>query len=49
MGPLVNQVFGTAATAITRDENPAGESTLGNLIADAQLAATKARARRLPS
>lgn len=34
--PLVERVIGQAANAITRDENPAGESALGNLIADAQ-------------
>lgn len=37
--PLVNRVVGTAATDILRAENPAGESALGNLIADAQRAA----------
>ncbi len=37
--PLVNQVIGTAATDILRAENAAGESALGNLIADAQRAA----------
>jgi 5'-nucleotidase len=40
VAPLVNQVIGTAAVALTRTENPAGESNLGNLIADAQRAAT---------
>ena len=39
VAPLVNQVIGTAATNITRSENSAGESALGNLIADAQRAA----------
>jgi 5'-nucleotidase len=39
VAPLVNQVIGAAATAITRAENQAGESALGNLIADAQRAA----------
>lgn len=39
VAPLVNRVIGTAATAMTRTENPAGESSLGNLIADAQRAA----------
>lgn len=36
---LVNRVIGTAAAAITRASNAAGESPLGNLIADAQRAA----------
>jgi len=36
VAPLVNQVIGLAATDITRTETPAGESALGNLIADAQ-------------
>jgi len=40
VAPLVNQVVGTAAVALTRTESPAGESNLGNLIADAQRAAT---------
>lgn len=39
VAPLVNQVIGNAATDITRTENGAGESALGNLIADAQRAA----------
>lgn len=39
VAPLVNRVIGTAATAMTRTENTAGESALGNLIADAQRAA----------
>lgn len=39
VAPLVNRVIGTAATAIRRTENAAGESALGNLIADAQRAA----------
>lgn len=33
---LVNEVIGNAVEAITRSENDAGESALGNLIADAQ-------------
>jgi 5'-nucleotidase len=37
---LVNQVIGTAANALTTNENSAGESAMGNLIADAQRAAT---------
>ena len=39
VAPLVNQVIGVAAADITRTENGAGESALGNLIADAQRAA----------
>jgi 5'-nucleotidase len=39
VAPLVNQVIGVAAADITRAENAAGESALGNLIADAQRAA----------
>jgi 5'-nucleotidase len=37
--PLVNRVIGTAAADILRAENSAGESALGNLIADAQRSA----------
>jgi len=37
--PLVNQVVGNAPLDITRTQNSAGESALGNLIADAQRAA----------
>jgi 5'-nucleotidase len=40
VAPLVNQIIGVAATDIRRAENSAGESALGNLIADAQRAAT---------
>jgi 5'-nucleotidase len=36
VAPLVNRLIGVAQTALTRAENAAGESTLGNLIADAQ-------------
>lgn len=36
VAPLVNRVVGVAASDITRAESPAGESALGNLIADAQ-------------
>jgi 5'-nucleotidase len=36
VAPLVNRVIGTAAEAITRNASAAGESALGNLIADAQ-------------
>lgn len=36
VGPIVDEVIGTAAVDITREQNPSGESALGNLIADAQ-------------
>ncbi len=36
VAPLVNQLIGVASSDITRAENSAGESALGNLIADAQ-------------
>jgi 5'-nucleotidase len=36
VAPLVNRVIGTAAADITREQTAAGESRLGNLIADAQ-------------
>ncbi len=38
--PLANTVIGTITTDITEDETSAGESALGDVIADAQLAAT---------
>ncbi|WP_211194711.1 bifunctional metallophosphatase/5'-nucleotidase [Pyxidicoccus fallax] len=38
VAPLVNRVLGTSAQDITRTVSPAGESALGNLIADAQRA-----------
>jgi 5'-nucleotidase len=38
VAPLVNQVIGTAAIPLNRVETSAGESLLGNLIADAQRA-----------
>ncbi len=38
--PLANQVIGTITTDITETNNAAGESALGDVIADAQLAAT---------
>ena len=44
VAPLVNQVIGTSSVALTRTENSAGESVFGNLIADAQLAATGTQA-----
>ncbi len=36
VAPLVNQLIGAAQVAITRTQNSAGESALGNLIADSQ-------------
>jgi 5'-nucleotidase len=38
--PLANAVIGTLTTDITRTNNAAGESALGDVIADAQLSAT---------
>jgi 5'-nucleotidase len=38
--PLANQVIGTVAGDLTREPNAQGESTLGDVIADGQLAAT---------
>ena len=38
--PLANRVVGATSAAITRSGNAAGESALGDVIADAQLAAT---------
>ena len=43
VAPLVNQVIAEAASDLSRLENPAGESTLGNLIADAQRTAMETR------
>lgn len=43
VAPLVNRVVGVAQTAITRSESLAGESALGNLIADAQRIVTNAQ------
>lgn len=42
VAPLVNRLVGTVTTALTRTENSAGESSLGNLIADAQRVSTDA-------
>ncbi|HIJ88653.1 MAG TPA: hypothetical protein HPP97_13405 [Desulfuromonadales bacterium] len=36
VAPLVNVVIGQSAALISKTQNPAGESALGNLIADAQ-------------
>ncbi|WP_422087582.1 bifunctional metallophosphatase/5'-nucleotidase [Variovorax sp.] len=41
-GPLVQRVVGQLTTTATRTQTASKESVLGNLIADAQLAATKA-------
>lgn len=38
--PIANRVIGSITTDITRTANAAGESALGDVIADAQLAAT---------
>jgi 5'-nucleotidase len=38
--PLANRVIGSITADITRANNPAGESALGDVIADAQLFAT---------
>jgi 5'-nucleotidase len=40
--PALNEIVGAAAVNITRSRTAAGESALGNLIADAQRAATDA-------
>jgi 5'-nucleotidase len=40
VAPLANRVIGTITADITRTNNTAGESALGDVIADAQLAAT---------
>jgi len=42
VAPLVNRLVGTVTTALTRAESRAGESALGNLIADAQRVTTGA-------
>ncbi len=41
-GPIANREVGTTTAAVTNTPNAAGESPLGDLIADAQLAATAA-------
>jgi 5'-nucleotidase len=40
-GPLTRRVVGRIAATLPRDSNPAGESALGQVVADAQLAATR--------
>ncbi len=42
--PLANQVIGTVTVDITEEATDAGESALGDIIADAQLAATSSDA-----
>lgn len=36
VAPLIDRVVGVAAAPVTRDQTPAGETALGDLIADAQ-------------
>jgi 5'-nucleotidase len=43
-GPIANRVAGTITETLSRVPNEAGESVLGDIIADAQLAATRAAA-----
>ena len=40
--PLAKRVVGKIAAPLSRDESPAGESPIGQVVADAQLAATRA-------
>lgn len=40
VSPLENRVIGTASALLSRSNNTAGESALGDIIADSQLAAT---------
>jgi 5'-nucleotidase len=40
-GPLGQRVVGRLGHTLSRDESPAGESALGQVVADAQLAATQ--------
>ena len=42
--PLAKRVVGKIAAPLTRDESPAGETPVGQVVADAQLAATRATA-----
>ena len=42
--PLSKRVIGRIGNALTRDESPAGEMPVGQVVADAQLAATRAAA-----
>lgn len=41
-GPLIERPVGKIAASLTREETPAGESALGDVIADAQYELTKA-------
>jgi 5'-nucleotidase len=41
-GPIANRVAGSITAPLSRTPNDAGESVLGDIIADAQLAATRA-------
>jgi 5'-nucleotidase len=43
IAPVSSRVVGTAATAVTTASTPAGESALGDLIADAQAHETGAQ------
>jgi 5'-nucleotidase len=47
--PEVEELIGTAAADITRDQTPAGESALGNMVVDSQRAAMKAEVGFLSS
>jgi 5'-nucleotidase len=38
--PIANRRIGASTAPLTREQNPAGESVLGDIIADSQLAAT---------
>lgn len=40
--PLAGRIVGNISASFTRDESPAGDTTLGQLVADAQLEATQA-------
>jgi 5'-nucleotidase len=42
--PLAKRVVGRIAAPLTRDESPAGETPVGQVVADAQLASTRAAA-----
>ena len=42
--PLARRVVGRIAAALTRDESPSGETPIGQVVADAQLAATRSAA-----
>ncbi|MDK9697848.1 MAG: bifunctional metallophosphatase/5'-nucleotidase [Siculibacillus sp.] len=41
-GPLIDRPVGKIAASLTREESPAGESVLGDVVADAQYELTKA-------